>query len=87
MSPEATFTTTTGSSNDSITRAVVPFRGTIVTMDDTDPDCDHASLGEMHHIGPDGKHYCPTGFVWCNGCGAFGVWPEGVESECKRWGE
>ena len=48
------------------------------------PDQHHVEV--MHHIGnPDGKHYCPTGFVWCPVCGAIGDEPE--PNECTRWGE
>lgn len=24
---------------------------------------------DMHHLDEEGKHYCPTGFVQCAGCG------------------
>ena len=38
----------------------------------------------MHHLGEDGKHYCPTTFIWCPACGAIGDEPEPYE--CHKRG-
>ena len=36
---------------------------------------------EVHHYGPDLKHYCPTGFEDCD-CGEV----REAEGKCRRWG-
>ena len=65
----------------------VPFRDgfVVVTGGPDTAACGHSEIEVIHHIGPDGKHYCPTGFVMCQDCGARGIEPE--PPECERWGE
>lgn len=51
----------------------------------SEQDCGKHRLEEMHHLGEDGKHYCPTGFVWCPECG--GTAHVADYDGCQRWGE
>ena len=39
----------------------------------------------VHHYDDQGRHYCPTGAVMCNLCGAVGTEPE--PNSCEKWGE
>lgn len=78
--------TATTSSN--ITKYVSPgqFKGQtiyIAALDDAASlDCDH-EIEVMHHLDAEGRHWCPTGFVWCPKCGATGEEPE--PHSCQRW--
>lgn len=47
--------------------------------------CEH-DWEEMHHHGDEGKHYCPTGFMWCAECASSRLATE-AEQTCFRWGE
>ena len=38
----------------------------------------------MHHIGEDGKHYCPTGYSWCIKCGEVWDTPWEVCDVCGK---
>lgn len=31
-------------------------------------DCEHLNLEPMHHYGPEGKDYGPTGYLMCPDC-------------------
>jgi len=55
-----------------------------VSSESVCPVPDH-NLEVMHHNGDDGKHYCPTGFLWCPDCAGVAKEPEPYE--CNRWGE
>jgi hypothetical protein len=71
----------TGSSNSTsiLTRGL--YRGGWVELrweDDPFPVCapEAHQVEAMHHIGEDGEHFCPTGFVWCTRCCAVGGEPD-----------
>ena len=75
----------TGTANDTWF-VTAEYRGEIVRLHDGDqPNCRHPEIEVMHHFGADGKHYCPTMFIWCMGCFAIGNEPEPFS--CQKWGE
>lgn len=46
----------------------------------------HLYTRAVHHTDSDGKHYCPTGFMYCDAYPDCDVW--GIESEpfqCTVW--
>lgn len=38
--------------------------------------CPHESVQPLHHEDEEGRHWCPTGFIVCQECGAIGDEPE-----------
>ncbi len=65
---------TTGSSTTTIT---------VTPCDPTSPvPCDWQ---EMHHYDDEGRHWCPTGFVFCHT--HFGVGTITGPGACQLWGE
>ena len=82
--------TTTCTSGRTVYVFQVPWKGQAVFLTwDSDgpiercPDLEH-KVEVMHHYGDEGKHYCPTGFLQCDQCGAMGYEPD--PPECTRWG-
>ena len=61
------------------------YRNDTVILHGGHCSCDHVGhLDVMHHFGnPDGKHYCPTGFILCFQCGAIGHEPD--PPLCTTW--
>ena len=42
----------------------------------------------MHHTGPDGRHWCPTGYAMCDECDLIIVLAaEDAVVICNLWGE
>ena len=65
------------------------FRGVPVQLEWMDgepfPPCpsEEHEVVVMHHTDEDGRHYCPTGFIYCARCFAIGKEPEPFG--CTRW--
>lgn len=54
----------------------------MLMIGDTFGSCQHHVV-PMHHTDAKGRHYCPTGIVWCPLCG--GTAEEPKPYACTRW--
>ena len=46
--------------------------------------CADHNLIVVHHFDPEGKHFCPTGYLMCKNC--YGLAKEPQPYSCTKWG-
>lgn len=72
---ECQVTTAAGAKTIYITQA--EWKGRMVAVQNVDElPCAVHQLEVMHHTDAEGRHYCPTGFLWCPRCGGTADEPE-----------
>ncbi len=79
--------TITSSNNITVNLSMGKWKGNDITVSHSVVECPiqgHA-LEVMHHYGEDGRHYCPTQFLYCPQCGGIADEPEPYK--CNKWGE
>jgi len=76
---------TTGTASTTIILSQAKWKGKDITVESS-LDCPiqgHA-LEIMHHLGDDGRHWCPTMYLFCPHCNGVAEEPEPYE--CTKWG-
>lgn len=76
----------TSTSNMTTRLSLAEWKGQIVWLAHCDfPPCEQHEIEVMHHLDDEGRHYCPTGFIWCPLC--CGIADEPEPAECTLSGE
>lgn len=77
--------TLTGTTAPTFYLSEATWKGQEIWVNSYFPPCQVHQLEVMHHLDDEGRHYCPTGYLWCADC--CGTADEPEPPECTLAGK